>query len=181
MLAIKLQPPPLTVIKGYKNSSILAQTTLAAWHALYAILYNGCTFSSAEIDASKALIRQHLLQAPDAEAEYINMVQRILLTRRYLSGNSSRYVPTPAKWLDPQNANGFTGTETWFSNLETFRQKQPLFKITYKAFAEAILEMAIEPTATNFHYWRSYFIERNANTLANLFLATIAISKFPEP
>jgi hypothetical protein len=160
------------------NSTALAQLTLSAWQIIYTALYNGITFSATEKDEALRMIRSFLIAEEDAEKAYMELAQRVLLTRQYLQYHASKYLPAPTQWLSPNNPNGFPGTRRWYEGMLQQRQKEPLYKITYKAFAEAILEMHIEPTAANFHYWRSYFLDRHCQALLNLFLSTIANMKF---
>ena len=170
---------PLTAITGYKhNTQQLNNYIQAAWNTAYASLWNGQTFSLAETQAAKDKIKQWLLQQPDVAQAYSQMVQRILLTRLYLSNNCNCYAPIPTIWFDASNSTGYVGTERWMQQVQQIRMAKPLHQLSLKAFAEAVLEMQEEPTGKNFHYWRSYFTERNQQQMLNLFLSTIAWSKF---
>jgi hypothetical protein len=45
----------------------------------------------------------------------------------------------------------------------------PAYKAELRALAEAALEFGDEPTTQNYHYWRQYFIDRDAPGLLSLF------------
>ena len=144
-----------------------------AWLTAYTALWNGTIFSTNEQEQAKQAIEQWMQAQPDKEAAYKAFVQRVLMTRLYLQQTGKKYLPTPTEWLNPNNQNGFAGTAKWMEQLQEKRKAMPLHRLELKAFAEAILEMEEEPTARNFHYWRSYFIERNQQGLLNLFLSCI--------
>lgn len=150
----------------------------AAWLAAYTALWNGICFSTTEQEQAKEAIRQWLSQQAGTEAAYKQMVQRILLARQYLTSNTVKYAPIPTEWFATSNNNGYAGTQRWYHQLQQQRQAMPLKAIELKAFAEAVLEMQEEPTGKNFHYWRSYFAERNKQQLLNLFLSTVAWQTF---
>lgn len=149
----------------------------AAWLTAYTALWNGTIFSTTEQEQAKQAIEQWM-QAPDKEAAYKAFVQRVLMARLYLQQTGRKYMPTPTEWLNPNNQTCFAGTAKWMKQLQEKRKAMPLHRLELKAFAEAILEMEEEPTARNFHYWRSYFIERNHQALLNLFLSCIGNAKF---
>jgi hypothetical protein len=127
-----------------------------------------------EIELSKKLVKEFIAANKDSYKGYLAFIQRVLLTRQYITTNAGRFVPLPSFWLDKNNANGFTGTREWFEQLQSVRSSVPSHKIELKAFAEAILEMSEERTCRNYQYWRNYFIERKTPGLLNLFLNTIA-------
>ncbi len=168
----------LKAIKGYKNSSIIAQTSIAAWQVIYTALYNGKLFYPFEKQLTMNHIRLLLINAPDAEEAYKEIVHRVLHMRYRLAKRTGSFAQQPSQWLDPANANGYASTAAWYTALVEKRKQFPLYLLNYKAFAEAILEIRIEPTAANFHYWRNYFAERNAQSLLNLFLGIMAGSYF---
>jgi hypothetical protein len=154
--------------KAYSN--ILAE---AAWSLAYSSLWNTSLFSERETEAATNFINHYIYTAPDPYKGYIILCERVLLARMYVARNGSRYIPLPSTWFNVTNVKGFAGTDKWYQNLLLVRSSLPVYKIELKAFAEAILEMAEEPSVNNFSYWRNYFIERNKDLL-ELFLATTA-------
>ncbi|MFY7936773.1 MAG: hypothetical protein ACOVOQ_05315 [Flavobacterium sp.] len=151
----------------------MQQKINAAWLVAYTALWNGTVFSTTEQQQTKQLIEQFLQANTDTNAAYNAFVQRVLMARMYIQKNHKALAVTPTEWLATNNNNGFVGTATWYTQLQEKRQAMPLYRLELKAFAEAILDMEEEPTARNFHYWRSYFIERNHQGLLNLFLSCI--------
>ncbi len=151
----------------------MKQKINAAWLVAYTALWNGTIFSSAEQEQAQQSIQKWMQAQPDKHAAYNTFVQRVLMARLYLQKTKRRLTVTPTEWLNPDNQNGFTGTAKWYGELLEKRKAMPLHRLELKAFAEAALEMEEEPTDRNFHYWRSYFIERNQQALLNLFLSCI--------
>lgn len=151
--------------------------THAAWLCAYTALYYGLLFSPAELEVAKNRITQHFLQQQEVFKSYIAFCERVLQARQYILNGSNRYVPFPSVWLDPQNSTGFSGTAEWHSRLQQQRKAAPLFRIEWKALAEAILEMIEEGTNETYQYWCSYFIERKALSELSLFRQATAENK----
>jgi len=168
-------PAPLSVINGHAGKEkIIQQLVNTIWRIAYTALWNGEVFSTTEKQEAMRLIKLHLLQHDDLHTGYMQMAQRTLLARQYVNALPGRYIPLPSEWLRFNNSKGFMGTAEWLEKLQTKRVAAPLHRIELKVFAEAVLEMAEEPCAKHFHYWREYMIERGWQGMLNLFLATMA-------
>ena len=148
--------------------------TNCAWQVVYTALWNTKQFSAEEIETAKAFISSFLHQAGSHKIKYSEFVQRVLLARIYVSSHPGKYIPLPSRWFCTKNTNGFMGTEKWYKAVQQTRAAIPLYKQSLRAFAEAVSETTQTGKATDFHYWRSYFIQQNTNGLLNLYLSTIA-------
>jgi hypothetical protein len=158
---------------AFHNKQLTTLVT-AAWNISYTALWNAEEFSVVEIRNAKRFISNFIMSYADPYLGYVVFVQRVLLTREYLNNHPEKWVPIPSVWFHVENVNGFAGTEKWYHNMEQVRLALPLYRNHYKALAEAIVEILNAPTATNFHYWRSWFLERGKNVTINLYLATVA-------
>jgi hypothetical protein len=170
-----LQEPSLSVQKGlqeYKKE--IKRLTAISWQIIYTALWNTHNFSQQEIETAKDFITAFLEQGTNHKKNYAEIVQRALLAKQYINSHPGTYIPLPSQWFNMDNKNGFTGTLKWFNALQKTRQSLPVYKQPLKAFPEAILETVQSGTAKDFHYWRSYFAQSNAQNLLNLFLSTIA-------
>ena len=165
-------------MKGKVTAESIEMMTDAAWNITLTSLWNCAQLSKNEKFGTRRYIKQFLTNSGDPYNVYLEFTQRILLTREYLIKNEDKYVPQPSKWFDIDNVNGFAGTRRWFIRMEDVRKAFPLYRHQFKALPEAVLEMFEQPTASIFHYWRSWFIEREKQAAANLFLSTIANSIF---
>jgi hypothetical protein len=170
-----VHPSPLTIVKGSKEYTQQLQTlTNIAWQIAYTALWNGEEFSASEKEKAQAFITVFIKEQSNPIKAYSAFVQRVLLARQYINSHPGTYAPIPSLWLCPTNKNGFAGTQRWYQAVETARAALPNYKQPLKAFAEAILETVQTQQAKDFHYWRSYFSEQDAQQCLNLFLSTIA-------
>lgn len=176
---ISAQENPLKAIKGYKDQVEKVNAIVdTAWNVAQTALWNTSIFSKKEVEEAKEWISFYFLNSKDLYKAYSVFCQRVLLARQYITNSTNRYVPLPSVWLNPENENGFVGTRSWYEQVITIRESLPNHKMELKAFGEAVWELSQEPSTSNFHYWRNYFIEAGTNGLLNLFLSTIANQQF---
>jgi hypothetical protein len=154
----------------------IKQLATTAWQIAYTALWNTLEFSVQEKETAITCISNFLQQGSSHKKAYAILVQRVLLARQYINTHPGAYIPVPSRWFCPQNKNGFIGTDKWYAAVQQTRQSLPLYKQSLKAFSEAIAETLQSGKAADFHYWRSYFIQHNAQGLLNLYLSTIANS-----
>ncbi len=166
--------PALYAIKGYQGQQQQLQHYVqAAWAVICTALYQCSFFSPQDTAAAQRGLLQWLLQQPDAATAYSELVQRILLARGKQQAISRRW-PCPAKWLMADHRFGFAATAKRYQQLQQQRVKQPLYGAAARSFAEAMLAMQETATPLNFHYWRSWFAQREQHKALNLFLSCLA-------
>ncbi len=162
------QQPPTDVVPDKTNIGRMVNT---AWHVLSAGLFP----SQMNAEPSKAMacgfIQSFLSRTENGYASFAEFCQRILMVRHYQQ-NHPRFGMHHKlnSWLDPANKLGFAGTEKWFANLKENRALHPVHLIELKAFPEAILELAEDPTPDIFHYWNDWFIEKKAMDIQRMFM-----------
>jgi hypothetical protein len=165
----------LRLIKGKEEyQKELTQLSCTAWQIAYTALWNTVDFSAQEKQLALKFITQFIDQSTGHKKAYNEFIQRVLLARQYIITHPGTFIPVPSKWLDEENKKGFAGTARWYNSLQITRASMPQYKIPLKAFGEAVLETIQTSAAKDFHYWRSYFIQNNCQSLLNLFLSTIA-------
>ena len=147
---------------------------ILAWQIVYTALWNTKEFSGTEKEQAINLICLMLQKENNAKKAFNSFVQRVLLARQYINTHPGTHPPIPTLWLCSDNKNGFAATQKWLAAVQNIRSSIPGYKQPLKAFAEAIHETATSNSSTDFHYWRSYFIQQDAQGLLNLFLSTIA-------
>jgi hypothetical protein len=166
--------PALILIKGKEEyAEQLQQLTSAAWQIAYTSLWNGTVFSPKEINTAKQRINAFIQSGSPLKA-YSELVQRVLMARQYILSHEGSYAPLPSYWFCLENTKGFAGTANWYHALQTARASQPDYKQYLKVLPEAVLQTIQSNTAADFHYWRSWFAERNAQAVLNLFLSVVA-------
>jgi hypothetical protein len=167
--------PKLTIEKGINEyNAEIKKLTNTAWQIAYTALWNTLEFSAQEKETAINFISGFLQQGSSHKKAYTEFIQRVLLARQYVSTHPGTWIPIPSQWFNTENKKGFAGTKQWFDTVQNTRASLPQYKITLKAFAEAVHETVETGKATDFHYWRSYFIQHNCHGLLNLFLSTIA-------
>lgn len=145
-----------------------------AWQIAYTALWNTKEFSTYEKQQEINLITDLLQKENNAKKVFNSFVQRVLLARQYINTHPGTYAPIPTVWLCSTNKNGFAGTQKWLVAVQNIRASIPGYKQPLKVFAEAVHKTATSTSRADFHYWRSYFIQQDAQGLLNLFLSTIA-------
>lgn len=170
--------PSLVIIKGnYEYQHQVNRLSALAWQVAYTALWNGMEFSKAEKENAMNFIAAFIQQGSPVKS-YSEFVQRVLLARQYIHSHPGSYVSFPSQWFSLQNKNGFAGTLRWYQSVEASRALLPKYKQTLKAFPEAVLETSQSGDPKDFHYWRSYFSEQDAQASLNLFLSTLANCRF---
>jgi hypothetical protein len=104
----------------------------------------------------------------------VSFCQRVVLAQQYLSRHEHCYLPLPTEWLHPGNEQGFAGTRNWLRRIETARASVPGHRQELKAMAEAVLEMHEDPSAANYRYWKSYFIQAGEARMLEQFQQCLA-------
>jgi hypothetical protein len=176
-MSITHQQPKETIRKFSclaEHNQYMQHLVDAAWVLAHTALWNTALFSVSETIAARQLITELFGSAADPYKAYLAFGERVLLARHYLSASRSRYVPLPTVWLHPANEKGYRGTEAWHRKILEVRVSLPVYKIELRALAEGVLEMTEEPTVQNFLYWKSYFIDKRAPGLLQLFLSVLA-------
>lgn len=169
-----LKPPVRKFRDLAEHGQYMQHLVDAAWVLATTALWNTALFSATETSAARALITGLLATAPDPYKAYLAFGERVLLACHYLAGSLQRYVPLPTVWLHPANDKGYRGTEAWYQKVLEERASLPVYKIELRALAEGVLEMTEEPTVQNFLYWKSYFIDKRAPGVLQLFLGVLA-------
>jgi len=152
--------------------------TDAAWNIAYTSLWNTEIFSKEEIKFARSWIKNFIMNTPDPYNAYLEFCQRVLMARRVAIDNQYTYIPAPTWYFSTGNAKGFAGTGPWFEKLMYYRKSFPLYRHQWKVLPEAILSMYEDNSASNFHYWRTWFIVRHFQSTVNVFLATLCNMKY---
>jgi len=151
------------------TKSRLCQLATIGWNFAYSALWNCNQFSTKEIEASKEKIKEYLRKAITPEKGFRAFCERILLARFALLKKAEGHLPLPSAWLDKSNTDGYCSTRIPYRHIRSMRASLPAYQAELRALAEAALEFGEEPTTRNYHYWRQYFIDRDAPGLLSLF------------
>jgi hypothetical protein len=161
--------PGLYVVPGLDKTKNEEQLVETAWLFAYTVLWNNQTFSKTEQREAKYFIKQLLFAGGKPRKAFLNFCQRIILTRQNIQSFNTDYLALPSMWFDEENVEGFASSREWLQAVKILRHSLPGYQVEIKALSEAVLEFSEEPSAKNFQYWRSYFIERSQPILLHLF------------
>jgi hypothetical protein len=166
---------PLKIEKGlHEYNQQIKELSQIAWQIAYTALWNTMEFSAQEKENALSFISNFLQQGGNHKKAFSGFVQRAVLARQYVNMRPGEHIPLPSKWFSGNNKTSFAATNKWYVAIEQTRTSLPLYKQSLKAFPEAILETSQSGRAADFHYWRAYFIQQNAQGLLNLYLSVLA-------
>lgn len=140
-------------------------------------LWPGGITEEKEVSLLKQGFRAFLVQQPDQYGRFVELVQRILLTKEYyrLYGRTNKPC-LPSLWL--ADASGFLLSASWYKALEKKRKTIPLYKLEWKALAEALLEITEQGSLGLLRYWNNWFLKHNAVTEMLLFHKYIVLRNY---
>lgn len=129
----------LRIIKGGKYNS--GKNFIdELWTITKAALWPKEQFSEKEVIHFKQMLAQHFERASDTEQQFKELVERILMTMRYVQRRPWRYLPKPADWLNITNLYGFSGTKSWYAREEIRRAFRAEHNIGIRLVARALLD-----------------------------------------
>jgi hypothetical protein len=156
------------VIPDKSNINRMVNT---AWHVLSAGLFPAAVIDDAAGAMARAFIKSFINREGNPYTHFAEFCQRILMVRYYMKCRPAFEIRYDINgWLNPSNKKGFAGTAEWFATLKDNRSINPIHKIELKAFPEAILELAEEPTPEIFHYWNNWLAEKKAVDIQKMFM-----------
>lgn len=133
----------------------------SSWTLCVAALYPDCNLSEEDKLSAQHLLRNLILQSDEPYKKYLEVCQRVLLTReRMIHDRSFGISSIPWRFFN-SSSKGYAVSAGWYEELLSARKQFPSLKLHFRALAEAVLEFAGEPTAENFNYWREWFIANN--------------------
>ena len=146
--------------------TVLANCTL---QLAIAALWPNIVLPSQEDTAARHIITNRLLQAVDPYKQYLEICQRILLSREELVCNSGYRISSSPSFYLLSDKSGYFETASWYEELLELQKTKPVFKLSFRALAESVLEIAEESTPDNFCYWTNWFKENNLGDELMLF------------
>jgi hypothetical protein len=173
----KQQPAKLTLIKGGAKSEY-QQCIIATWQIAQAALWPDKNFTDQQKDEYKSLITGYYRGSKNKVACFKQIVQRILLAKRYVNRNKGRYIPKPSDWLNIHFTYGISGTKTWYEKIKEERKKVPHYNEGIKTFADKAWDYLNTPTANNYHVLYNEIVEQEQYDLIPVLHHLIAIRQY---
>lgn len=145
----------------------------AAWNFAKCALWPEQTFTSEEVDATMDYIVEYFRAAPDQKRAFIALIQRIILTQKYVSRSPERSIPMPSVWFNRRYPFGFAGTLNWLRKAEQRRKEVPGYLAHIELLARGYYRYTIQPSKLAINQCRTRLIEHGAHSLLQLFYNTI--------
>jgi hypothetical protein len=164
--------------KNSEKENLQQQLQRTSLDVALASLWNSRQFSAKEKNTFKKLIAEHFDANKSVKKQFIEIVERICLAKRYVFRKRGRYVSKPIDWLNVHYKNGLSGTATWLQEVKEQRKTAPEYNKGITAFAKAIYDYSINPSAYTFYKHRRILITQGQADLLQLFYSTIIYKQF---
>jgi hypothetical protein len=124
----------------------------------HSMLWSTRDFSENQQNVYKRLIAEHFLSGVDADETFKNLIEKVILAKRYVLEKPYRFIAEPSDWFNIKYYNGLAGTAKWHDALQEQRNSTPQFGESLKIFSEAILNYADERNLLDIIFYRQIFI-----------------------
>jgi len=95
--------------------------------------------------------------------------KRVVLTQNFILKYPNRYVPSPAKWLNPMNPTGFCGTKKWFEEWKTGEAQNKDYNANKKTLVEVMQRFEKTPDTKTFENGMRLLKKKRDTRLADMF------------
>ena len=166
--------PTLTVIRGgLFQPSIVELYSENFWLVCKAAFWNTQLFIEAEEQEFKILIAAYFEGSKNFRVTFEQLVERVCLTKRYLTRKKSRYISKPIDWLNINYANGLSSTADWYKLVEQQRKLVPHYNEGIALFAEAIYNYTQRKSTLEILYYRKELIHLKQHDLLQIYMNCI--------
>ncbi|MBA2611322.1 MAG: hypothetical protein H0U95_05070 [Bacteroidetes bacterium] len=170
----KARTSTLRVIRG----GLFPQTkkeiaTENLWFICKASFWNTQLFSNEEEKEFKVLLAEHFKGSKNIDVTFKQLVERICLTKRYLTRRKGRYISKPIDWLNINYTNGLAGTLSWYKVVEEQRKNVPHYNEGITLLAKALLKYADKRNILDMLHYRKELIRLKQHDLLQVFMNSI--------
>ncbi|MCU0336569.1 MAG: hypothetical protein MUF12_01800 [Sediminibacterium sp.] len=161
-------------------SEWITQYTQQAWAFAKSILYPEQNFTDEQNKLTQRYIREYfsLIKkeyfVSQSQKLFLQFCERVLLAKKYIDRNPSRFIPVPWTWFDKHFANGFRGTLAW---LKTVQEKRESLKRKFQNLTELCNLYAVYLTEKSISCYKQIektLLEKRDPTLVNLYYHCVA-------
>lgn len=164
----------LQIVYGDKYLSPLKKKRINdLWDICYATIWPKENFSKTEIETFKVLIADHFIGSENADEKFAELIERVVLAKRYINRRQGRYISKPIDWLNIHFKTGLQGTEKWYKQVTDQRKTVPHYNEGIKLLSEALLSFSKHQKTNEIEQYREEFIKQKQHDL--LFYYTNAI------
>lgn len=164
----------LKLIKGGLYPSTLKEKACENfWLVCKATFWNTQQFTEEQEQEFKTLITGHFEGTKNLRVTFEQLVERVCLTKRYLTRSKGRYISKPIDWLNINYKNGFACTEKWYIIVKQQRKLVPHYNEGIALFAEAIYNYTQRKSTLEMLYYRKELIQLKQHDLLQLYMNCI--------
>ena len=145
----------------------------AAWNFAHTILWPEQEFSREDLSRAMESIHSYFEQARDKKKAFTVFCERIILTHKFVSALSCRFVPNPSVWFNRNYEHGFAGTKSWYQQVQLKREDIPGYLQHISVIACYYLDYTLNPSSKVFHSCRKKLLELKAYGLLQYFYNAI--------
>lgn len=145
----------------------------AAWQFSQCALWPEQTLDLLEDGDTRAYIREYFTAATDKKRAFTALIQRVILTQKYVRRDRERFLPQPSIWFNRRYPFGFAGTLPWLHNVEQQRKEVPGYLAHIEALAHGYYDYIVRPSTRRFNRCREKMLRHRANSLLQLFYNTV--------
>jgi hypothetical protein len=163
------EPLVLRLLKGGRYTFTKREKRISDfWRFCHSVFWNTDSFTIDQEEEFLKLIADHFNGSKNSDKTFKELVERALLARRYVDRSRSRYMPSPAEWLNIGYTKGLAGTKSWHAEILNHRKSVPQHKSELREFAEAILRYLSSPTYSELALYRCTLLQSREHSLVRL-------------
>lgn len=144
----------------------------------HSMLWSTRDFSEDEQNTCKRLIADHFLKSTNVDETFKDLVEKVVLAKRYVLEKPYRFIAEPTDWLNIKFYNGLSGANKWHDALQEQREINPEFGVSLNVFANAILHYAEERNLLDIVFYRQLFINLKAWDLLQWYMNAVMHYQF---
>ena len=144
-----------------------------AWKFSQCALWPEQELSPVEEEAARGYIREYFTASTDRKRAFTALIQRVILTQKYLRRDRERFLPQPSIWFNRRYPFGFAGTLPWLHRVEQQRKEVPGYLAHVEALAHAYYSYMLRPSIQRFNRCREKMLRHGAHSLLQLFYNTV--------
>jgi hypothetical protein len=158
----------------------MKQFIAGIWHVASITLWPTRAFSDSETEKCKELIAEHFYNGKNHKQNFLDLIERICLVKRYLSRNHHRYVAKPEDWLNIHFRNGLSGTAKWLESVKEQRKTVPTYNEGILSFSKALLNFIVNPDWFSYPSCKQELFEKKQFDLLQILNNTIINFQYGE-
>jgi len=148
------------------------------WIYAHSMLWGAQDFKEDEQTTFKKCISEYFVNSTNVEGTFRELVERIVLAKRYVLEKPYRFIASPREYLNPKFYNGLESTAKWYRALQEQKQRDPNFGETLEIFSEAILNYATNQNILDIVFYRQIFISLEIYDLLQWYMNAIMHYQF---